>query len=122
MFFNDPHHPFTPPGSYWGRYDPDEMVLPSSHGAEHNAPPPLQTKLKEAHARGERIDVRVEAHAVTERETSEAIALTYDMLTFVDDAIGRLLKRLDELGLRGKHHYRIHVRSRRPHGGSWADA
>ena len=97
--FNDPHHPFTPPGSYWGRYDPDEMVLPSSHGAEHNAPPPLQTKLKEAHARGERIDVRVEAHAVTERETLEAIALTYDMITFVDDAIGRLLKRLDELGL-----------------------
>jgi arylsulfatase A-like enzyme len=97
--FNDPHHPFTPPGSYWGRFNPDDMILPSSFGADHNAPPPLQTKLKEAHANGKRIEVRVEAHAVTEREAREAIALTYDMITFVDDAIGRLLERLEELGL-----------------------
>ena len=97
--FNDPHHPFTPPGSYWGRHNPGDMEIPSSFGADHNAPPPLQTKLKEAHAKGERIEVRVEAHAVTERETLEAIALTYDMITFVDDAIGRLLQKLEDLGL-----------------------
>ena len=97
--FNDPHHPFTPPGSYWGRHGPEDVELPASFGAEHNAPPPLQSNLKDAYARGERAEVRVEPHAVSERETREAIALTYDMITFVDDAIGRLLKRLDDLGL-----------------------
>jgi len=97
--FNDPHHPFTPPGSYWGRYKPEEISLPPSFGAQHNAPPPLQAKLKDAHAKGERIKVRVEAFACTEREAREGIALTYDMITFVDDAIGRLLKKLVDLGL-----------------------
>jgi arylsulfatase A-like enzyme len=97
--FNDPHHPFTPPGSYWGRYNPDDMPLPASHGATHNAPPPLQKKLQEALENSNRADVRVEAFACTEREAKEAIALTYDMITMVDDAIGRLLQRLQDLGL-----------------------
>jgi len=32
--FPDPHHPFTPPGRYWSRYRPQDMVLPPSfdHG------------------------------------------------------------------------------------------
>jgi arylsulfatase A-like enzyme len=97
--FNDPHHPFTPPGSYWGRYDPDSVALPASHGATHNAPPPLQKKLQDALDKSKRKDIRVEAFACTEREAREGIALTYDMITMVDDAIGRLLQRLQDLGL-----------------------
>jgi hypothetical protein len=32
--FPDPHHPFTPPGSYWSMDDPRAMALPPSfdHG------------------------------------------------------------------------------------------
>ena len=37
--------------------------------------------------------------AVTERETREAIALTYGMITMIDDAIGRIVERLKALGL-----------------------
>ena len=82
--FNDPHHPFTPPGSYLGKYDPDDMPVPASHGAHHNAPPPLQKKLQAALDQSERIEIRVEAFACTEREAKEGIALTYDMITMVD--------------------------------------
>jgi len=97
--FNDPHHPFTPPGSYWGKHNPDDMPVPSSHGAKHNAPPPLQKKLQAALDSSKRKEIRVEAFACTEREAQEGIALTYDMITMVDDAIGRLLQRLSDLGL-----------------------
>ena len=37
--------------------------------------------------------------AVTEAEAKKIIALTYGMITMIDDAIGRVLKRLDDLGL-----------------------
>jgi arylsulfatase A-like enzyme len=37
--------------------------------------------------------------AVTEDEARSIIALTYGMITMIDDAIGRVLNRLDELGL-----------------------
>lgn len=97
--FNDPHHPFTPPGSYWGKHNPDDMLVPPSHSAKHNAPPPLQTKLQDALKASKRKEIRVEAFACTEREAKEGIALTYDMITMVDDAVGRLLLRLSELGL-----------------------
>jgi arylsulfatase A-like enzyme len=39
------------------------------------------------------------AFAVRERETLEAMALTCGMITMVDDAIGRALAKLEELGL-----------------------
>jgi arylsulfatase A-like enzyme len=97
--FNDPHHPFTPPGTFWGTHNPDDMPIPASHGAFHNAPPPLQKKLQEALEASKRKEIRVEAFACTEREAQEAIALTYDMITMVDVAIGRLLQRLSDLGL-----------------------
>ncbi len=37
--------------------------------------------------------------AVTEDEARSIIALTYGMITMIDDAIGRVLRRLDDLGL-----------------------
>jgi len=38
--------------------------------------------------------------AVNEDEARAIIALTYGMITMIDDAIGKILKKLDELGLR----------------------
>ena len=100
--FPDPHHPFTPPGRYWDMYDPEEMTLPPSfHAGEWPVPPHLQQlyderSAKKANREGQRV------FAVTEREAREAIALTYGMITMIDDAIGRILKRLKALGLDAK--------------------
>ena len=99
MSFPDPHHPFTPPGKYWDMYRPDDMTLPDSfhHG---NRPPPPHV----AHARAERdagtaVTDMQSAFAVNEREAREAMALTCGMITMIDDAVGRVLDRLETLGL-----------------------
>jgi arylsulfatase A-like enzyme len=37
---NDPHHPFDPPGHYWGMFDPRQMPLPPRCEGELNTKPP----------------------------------------------------------------------------------
>jgi arylsulfatase A-like enzyme len=97
--FPDPHHPFTPPGKYWDMYDPAVIPLPASfHAGEHPLPPHLrQLYIEREQARANRDGQR--AFAVTERETREAIALTYGMITLIDDCVGRILESLDRCGL-----------------------
>jgi arylsulfatase A-like enzyme len=58
--------------------------------------------VAELHAerdKGTRKDKGPPAFAVTERETREAIALTYGMITMIDDGVATILQRLRELGL-----------------------
>jgi arylsulfatase len=100
MSIPDPHHPFTPPGRYWDMYRPEDAVLdPSFHDVGNNSPPTL------AWALAERVQNKVEREngqflfVVDEREAREAIALTYGMMACVDDAVGKVLGRLGELGL-----------------------
>ncbi len=97
--FTDPHHPFTPPGRYWGLYDPDEIPVPASLGAEHVDPSALWRRfhrdLEDGVARRE----HVHPYALSAREAQESIALTYGMIAMIDDAVGALLARLDALGL-----------------------
>ena len=98
--FNDPHHPFTPPGRYWDMYDPKDIPLPRSFASNAwSVPPPVR------HLIGERDSGRQDRdswlpQAVTERDVREAIALTYGSITMIDDAIGSILQTLDGLGLR----------------------
>jgi arylsulfatase A-like enzyme len=93
--FPDPHHPFTPPGRYWDMYDPDAIPLPESFG-KGDLPPirAMRAALADGSANREGHD----AFAVTEREAREIIALTYGMITMVDDAIGRVLAALEASG------------------------
>ena len=97
--FPDPHHPFTPPGKYWGMYSPDEMTLPPSfdHGNK-----PLQPHVAWSHQQrdaGTALRSQQNAFAVTEREAREAMALTCDMIAMIDDAVGAILARLAEHGM-----------------------
>ncbi len=97
--FPDPHHPFTPPGRYWDMYKPADMTLPASFRIGNRPQPPHVAALQAARDAGTRIGNTQAAFAVNERETLEAIALTYGMITMIDDGIAKVLKRLDELGL-----------------------
>ncbi|WP_424831414.1 sulfatase family protein [Ruegeria sp.] len=96
MSFPDPHHPFTPPGRYWDMYDPAEMALPLSFG--HGDLPPIKA-MKEAMAQGTDPRDSQNPFAVSKDEARAIIALTYGMITMIDDAIGRVLARLEALGL-----------------------
>ncbi|MDX1483943.1 MAG: sulfatase-like hydrolase/transferase, partial [Alphaproteobacteria bacterium] len=96
--FPDPHHPFTPPGRYWDMYSPDDVGLPASFHSNHPLPPHLRA-IQELRAAGKANVDGQRAIGVSEREAREAIALSYGMITMVDDQIARVLAKLDELGL-----------------------
>ncbi len=89
--FPDPHAPFTPPGKYWSMYDPDDIPLPDSFGMGSS---PVIDHMRRL--RAENADSRDGElpFAVSEREAQEAIALTYGMITMIDDAVGTILARL----------------------------
>jgi arylsulfatase A-like enzyme len=97
--FPDPHHPFTPPGKYWDMYHPADVSLPASFHSEENALPPHLVELYKEREAGKSNRNGQRVFAINEREAREAIALTYGMITMVDDAVGRIIARLRELGL-----------------------
>jgi arylsulfatase A-like enzyme len=97
--FPDPHHPFTPPGRYWDMYDPEQITLPPSfHSGERPIAPHLQKLYDERAANKANRDGQ-RTFAITEREVREATALTYGMITMIDDAIGSILGWLKVLRL-----------------------
>ena len=95
--FPDPHHPFTPPGRYWDMYDPDEMPTPATFDDKLDQPLPPVPELREALA-DKTGNAYVPLH-VTERQAREALALTYGMISMIDDAVGAIMGRLADLGL-----------------------
>ncbi|MEM6759526.1 MAG: sulfatase-like hydrolase/transferase [Pseudomonadota bacterium] len=96
MSFPDPHHPFTPPGKYWDMYDPAQIKLPDTFGKGDL--PPIRA-MKAALAQGTDPRDNQSPFVVTEDEARAIIALTYGMITMIDDAIGRVLQKLTDLGL-----------------------
>lgn len=98
--FPDPHHPFTPPGYYWGLYQPADIPTRGCwHMPEPRRMPPHLRWLHQQRHDGNRAQDPRAPFACTIREAQEAVALTYGMITMVDDAIGRILDRLEQLGL-----------------------
>jgi arylsulfatase A-like enzyme len=98
--FADPHHPFTPPGAYWDLHDPAAIALPPSFRAA-NRPPPHVAQLLSERDQGRAVKHTPQLFACTAREAKEAIALNYGSISFIDDAVGRVLARLEALGLAG---------------------
>ncbi len=85
--FVDPHHGYNPPSPYREMYKPEDMPKPIfKEGDFDDKPSYLQQRAKGRE--GVRDDV---AYNRTQY---------YGEVTFIDDAIGRVLKTLDELKLR----------------------
>lgn len=95
--FPDPHHPFTPPGRYWGMYRPEDMELPPRHG---NREPPVHVRWARAQRdAGDAVTDSQNAFAADDREVLEARALTCGMIAMIDDAVGAILAGLEASGL-----------------------
>ncbi|MEM7463288.1 MAG: sulfatase-like hydrolase/transferase [Pseudomonadota bacterium] len=94
--FCDPHHPFTPPGKYWDMYSPDDVILPESYSVVDNDS--WAARLKEIRDAGGTNLAGTAAIAVTETELRCAMALTFGLITMVDDAIGSILEALRRNG------------------------
>lgn len=95
--FPDPHHPFTPPGKYWDMYSPDQFDLAAPYASHRNPPPPLEA-CRIALENGDEPDKATNAIMVSDQHVREAMALTAGMTTMIDDAIGEILKTLEETG------------------------
>lgn len=96
--YPDPHHPFTPPGRFWGLYRPEDVDLPESFHASKN-PPPHVAWLRAQRDAAKAIKHTPAAFACDEHEAREAIALNYGSIAHIDESIGRTLAALQQLGL-----------------------
>lgn len=96
--FPDPHHPWTPPGRYWDLYDPDTIEVPATARSAQGQPRHVAW-LWEERATGRARLESPRLFAAPEREIREIIALTYGMITNIDDRIGRVMQTLRECGL-----------------------
>ena len=95
--FPDPHHPFTPPGKYWDMYDPDDFAVDLPFEAHKN--PPKQVKAwRDLLKQGVVPANQQQAFMAPKRQIQEAMALTAGMITMIDDAIGEILKALQDSG------------------------
>lgn len=98
--FPDPHHPFTPPGKYWGMYQPEQMARPAAFVREDWRASPFVERLLNARESGKANTSAQAAFAVNEREALEARALTCGMIGMIDDAVGEVLAALEASGRR----------------------
>lgn len=97
--FNDPHHPFTPPGKYWDMYDPRQMPLPAAYRPNIGEPPPPLGHLLKERDEGRANRESWMLQAVSETDVREALALTYGSITMIDDAVGEILATLERRNL-----------------------
>ena len=99
--FPDPHHPWTPPGKYWDMYKPEDMALDPAYWNQRDLPRHLRWYYEQRDA-GKPSDMTAgvpAVYAADKREVQEATALTYGMLSMIDDAVGRVTAALERLNL-----------------------
>lgn len=94
--FPDPHHPFTPPGRYWDMYDPAQVALPASYGMPGDS---QFVRDVQRYTQGGGSREGYGAFGVNPRECQEILALTFGMISLIDDQVGRMTATLRELEL-----------------------
>ena len=103
--FPDPHPEYFVPKPWDTMYNPADMIVPGSHNEDHkNNPPHFQLTQEEAPDFSEfEIGWELEgthSHLQKPEELQKDIALYYGMVSFTDKYIGKILDKLDELGIR----------------------
>ncbi|MFJ8857686.1 sulfatase-like hydrolase/transferase [Streptomyces sp. NPDC102451] len=87
--FFGPHLPYLLPDAYFDLYDPELVELPPSIAETFEGKPPVQRNYS-AHWAFDTIPIET---------TRKLIAVYWGYVTLIDEQIGRILTRLDELGL-----------------------
>lgn len=102
--FHDPHPPYTVPEPWASMYDPADMVPGRLSPGEHDRNPPHFGKTQDSApdfgdwhspfpAHG------CDSHLHDEDDLRRDMAVYYGMVSFIDAEVGRILDRLDALGL-----------------------
>ena len=87
--FFGPHFPYAVPGPYDGYYDPRRVDRPQNFDEDFAGKPSVQQKEQ----------LRWNASHLTWPDWQRVIAHYWGYCTFIDDQIGRILERLERLGL-----------------------
>ena len=92
--FVKPHLPFVAPQRYWDRYDPATITIPERESPTGNPDFALTNfgELRKYH------DIPAEGY-LSDEKSKNLIHGYYAAVTYVDDLVGRLLGKLDELHL-----------------------
>ena len=105
--FFDPHPRYMVPEPYASMYDPAEVTVPEFREGEFDDKPPY-FKLSQQEAsdfgpfyedQGGNAIHGAGSHLKTRADKAKNIAMMYGMMTMLDEHIGRILDKLDELGL-----------------------
>jgi len=94
--FPDPHHPFATPDPWYSMYDRREVPLPVRREGELENLAPL---FRDIFERDVPLSGRRRATRISDNHLREIIAITYGMISFVDQQVGRILTALDQLRL-----------------------
>ena len=95
--FPDPHHPYCPPRPWDRAYALDDMPPPIRRAGELDD---LAPHFRRIFSKRLPLSGRVAATNIADDQLREIAALTYGMVSFVDEQVGRVLAALDRLGLR----------------------
>ncbi|PWW05064.1 putative sulfatase [Paenibacillus cellulosilyticus] len=104
--FFDPHPDYLVPEPWDTMYDPEKLTIPSIVPGEHDRNPPHfgMTQLDNPDFRYLKETGReihgYRSHLLPEDERKQLVATYYGMISLMDKYIGRILDKLDELGLR----------------------
>jgi arylsulfatase A-like enzyme len=94
--FPDPHHPFATPDPWYAMYDREAVPLPVRREGELDDLAPF---FRDVYEHGIQLAGRRAATRISDTHLREIIAVTYGMISFVDQQVGRILSALDRLGL-----------------------
>ena len=94
--FPDPHHPYAAPDPWFSMYDRDSIPAPTRRDNELDDLPPHMRLMYETDqwTSGRRF-----ATKMPDEHMREITAITFGMMSFIDEQVGRMLDSLDELGL-----------------------
>ena len=95
--FPDPHHPYTPPGQWFDRHRPEDMMLPDSIGDRLDHAPDYLRRIQARTPQGQRMWV-APCGATDHELMRECIAANYGTIEFIDDGVGRILAAVERLG------------------------
>lgn len=94
--FPDPHHPYCPPEPYASMYAPADVPMPVRREGELARLAPF---FGRAFEKGMPLSGRFRSTKVSDQHIREILALTFGMVSLIDDCVGRVLAVIEELGL-----------------------
>lgn len=103
--FFDPHPPYYVSEPYDTMYDPEKVTLPEVVPGEHDKNPPHFGLTQKENPDFSAYDedaypaLAMKSHLHDKEEMKKNIAVYYGMITMMDKYIGKILDKLDELGL-----------------------